>query len=320
MRLAAVALLSLLLAGCAAGPGEAPPGEEVPEQPPETDSGPDDPPDLSDVPEAEPREEPLSKTGNPDDYTVFGRTYQVMAPSAARGFTQEGIASWYGRKFHGQRTSSGEPYDMYTMTAAHTELPLPTYARVTNLANQRSVVVKINDRGPFADDRIIDLSYAAADRLGMVTDGTARVRVEVLGGASGSPATADADDTAAADAGNDPDRDAPAVESDGAAAEGTTRARRVSERLAAADDADDEPGDGDADSILVQVGAFSSAANAESLKERLAEDDLGPVSVERHDGVHRVRIGPLAGRSRAESLMERLRAAGFNGGHVVAAD
>ena len=153
MRLAAVALLTLLLAGCAAGPGDQPRDDGMPEQRPEIDSGPDDPPDLSNVPEPEPRDEPLSETGNPDDYTVFGRTYHVMAPSAARGFTQEGVASWYGRKFHGRRTSSGEPYDMYTMTAAHTELPLPTYARVTNLANQRSVVVKINDRGP--EQRIV---------------------------------------------------------------------------------------------------------------------------------------------------------------------
>lgn len=315
MRVAAVALLTLLLAGCAAGPGDEPRDEGMPEQRPEIDSGPDDPPDLSNVPEPEPQDEPLSETGNPDDYTVFGRTYHVMAPSAARGFTQEGVASWYGRKFHGRRTSSGEPYDMYTMTAAHTELPLPTYARVTNLANQRSVVVKINDRGPFADNRIIDLSYAAADRLGMVTDGTARVRVEVLGGASGSPATADADDDAVTEA--DADRDGSAAEPRTSATEGTTRARRVNQRLAAASEGDNEPGNDDSGGVLVQVGAFNSAANADSLRQRLTARDLGPVSVERHEGVHRVRVGPVASRTRAESLMERLRAAGFNAGHVV---
>ncbi|MEA5445473.1 septal ring lytic transglycosylase RlpA family protein [Gammaproteobacteria bacterium AB-CW1] len=152
------------------------------------DSGPRTPPaGLDRIPEPTPREEPRSRYGNPDSYEVFGRTYHVM--DSARGYEEEGIASWYGKKFHGERTSSGEEYDMYALTAAHTRLPLPTYVRVTNLENDRSLVVRVNDRGPFAHDRLIDLSYAAAHRLGFADQGTARVRVEALTGQneSGGP-------------------------------------------------------------------------------------------------------------------------------------
>ncbi|MDQ2068761.1 septal ring lytic transglycosylase RlpA family protein [Natronospira bacteriovora] len=143
------------------------------------DSGPTaPPPGLDNIPEPVPRNEPRSRYGNPSSYEVFGRTYYVM--DSAEGYSEEGVASWYGKKFHGQRTSSGEEYDMYALTAAHTRLPLPTYVRVTNLENNRSVIVRVNDRGPFAHDRIIDLSYAAAHRLGLVDAGTGRVRVEAL--------------------------------------------------------------------------------------------------------------------------------------------
>ncbi len=142
------------------------------------DSGPDRPVDLRHVADAIPRREPRSRYGNPRSYTVAGRTYRVMADS--RGFVEEGIASWYGRKFHGRRTSSGEPYDMYAMTAAHKTLPLPTYVEVHNLDNGRRIVVRVNDRGPFKANRIIDLSYAAASRLGITDTGTARVRIRAI--------------------------------------------------------------------------------------------------------------------------------------------
>ncbi|RUO80447.1 septal ring lytic transglycosylase RlpA [Idiomarina tyrosinivorans] len=118
---------------------------------------------------------------NPDvtrDYELFGEFYDVL--DSAKGFVQEGIASWYGRKFHGHMTSNGEFYDMYSMTAAHKRLPLPTYVRVTNLNNQRSVVVRVNDRGPFHSDRVIDLSYVAAYKLDMLSTGTAPVRIEAI--------------------------------------------------------------------------------------------------------------------------------------------
>ncbi len=121
---------------------------------------------------------PKSRTGNMAQYTVFGKKYRVM--DSAANFSETGIASWYGKKFHGRKTSSGEVYDMYAMTAAHKHLPLPTYVRVTNLDNNKSVVVKVNDRGPFVGDRIIDMSYTAAHELDMVEKGTANVRVDAL--------------------------------------------------------------------------------------------------------------------------------------------
>ncbi len=119
-----------------------------------------------------------SRFGNPDSYVVFGKTYYVM--DSAVGFQQKGIASWYGTKFHGRRTSSGEEYDMYAMTAAHTSLPIPVYVEVTNLDNNRKAIVRVNDRGPFHPGRIIDLSYAGATKLGFVQAGTANVSIRVL--------------------------------------------------------------------------------------------------------------------------------------------
>ncbi len=142
------------------------------------DSAPPRPLDVSTVPDAVPRIEPRSKYGNNPSYQVNGVTYRILTD--ATGYSERGIASWYGRKFHGQRTSSGEPYDMYAMTAAHRSLPLPCYARVTNLQNGRSVVVKINDRGPFHENRLIDLSYAAATKLDILSGGTGMVEVRVL--------------------------------------------------------------------------------------------------------------------------------------------
>lgn len=142
------------------------------------DGLPSNPPDVSRIPDAIPRVEPRSRQGNAAQYTVFGETYRVLPSS--QGFVQTGIASWYGTKFHGHLTSNGEVYDMYAMTAAHTTLPIPTYVRVTNLDNQRQVIVRINDRGPFVGQRVIDLSYAAAYRLGIVQTGTGRVRVEAI--------------------------------------------------------------------------------------------------------------------------------------------
>ena len=141
--------------------------------------------DIAGIPDAIPRIEPMSTYGNPDSYTVFGRSYHTLKESS--GYQKRGIASWYGSKFHGQRTSSGEPYDMYAMTAAHKTLPLPCYARVTNLQNNRSVVVKINDRGPFHDNRLIDLSYTAAWKLGIIGKGTGLVEVTALDPAAPSP-------------------------------------------------------------------------------------------------------------------------------------
>ena len=135
-------------------------------------------PDVDLIPEPEVRDEPHSRYGNRSPYKVLGKTYRVL--DSAEGYDEVGTASFYGNKFHGRRTSNLEVYDMYAFTAAHKTLPLPSFARVTNLANGRSVVVRVNDRGPFHDGRIIDLSYAAAVKLGVDRMGTARVEVQDL--------------------------------------------------------------------------------------------------------------------------------------------
>jgi rare lipoprotein A len=142
------------------------------------DLGPKQHKDMSNAPDAVPKVEPHSRGGNKSRYEVWGKSYSVMASSI--GFKQRGLASWYGQKFHGHLTSNGETYDMYAMTAAHKSLPLPTYARITNLANNKTVIVRVNDRGPFHGDRVIDLSYAAASKLDYRKTGVAEVLVEAI--------------------------------------------------------------------------------------------------------------------------------------------
>ena len=172
MRTTAV-LVVLLLTGCVyQSPGSSVPKDAAPRLSDDLISR------LERIPDPQVQDEPRSKRGNGPVYTVLGKSYRVM--DSARGFHQEGIASWYGTKFHGRDTSSGEPFDIYKLTAAHRHLPLPTYVKVTNLSNGKSTVVKVNDRGPFHSDRIIDLSYAAAVKLGFHNQGTSRVRIEVL--------------------------------------------------------------------------------------------------------------------------------------------
>ena len=143
------------------------------------DDGPGGPPPygLDRIADARPRVEPLNRGAN-EPYVALGRKY--VPYTSLKAYRQRGIATWYGRRFHGKRTASGERYDMYAMTAAHTILPIPSYARVTNLGNGRSIIVRINDRGPFHADRIIDLSYAAAYKLGYAAAGSARVEVEAI--------------------------------------------------------------------------------------------------------------------------------------------
>lgn len=142
------------------------------------DSAPSKTPDVSNIPDAVPKDEPRSKYGNASSYEVFGKRYYTLKSS--KGYKQKGVASWYGTKFHGRRTSSGEPYDMYAMTAAHKTLPLPTYVEVTNLDNGRKVIVKVNDRGPFHGNRLIDLSYSAATKLDIISRGTGKVEVRAI--------------------------------------------------------------------------------------------------------------------------------------------
>ena len=179
MRAATLALLAaaaLTMSGCSLGPRRGAPAAPVPPAPATATPAPPANPDA--IPDAVPRQEPRSAHGNPPFYDVLGQRYFVLA--GADGYVERGVASWYGPTFHGGSTSSGEQYDMYGMTAAHKTLPLPTYVRVTNLRNGRSVVVRVNDRGPFVANRLIDLSYTAAAKLDMLREGTTLVEVRAL--------------------------------------------------------------------------------------------------------------------------------------------
>ena len=183
-------LAALLLAACSATPdyaGSADNSDDAASKPPvnrndgrysqDRDSYPSNPPNLDQLPDLLPRYEPYSARGN-NDYEVLGKNYRVLPK--ADGFREQGTASWYGEKFHGHLTSNGEIYDMYALSAAHKNLPLPSYVRVTNLDNGKSTIVRVNDRGPFHEGRVIDLSYAAAYKLGVLQTGTGRVQLEAL--------------------------------------------------------------------------------------------------------------------------------------------
>ena len=289
----ALLMIAALLGGCASrapvtdASGEPPvtdtpkqhanPGSERYTQ--QHDAGPSHRPDVENLPEPEVRAELPSRYGNHSPYTVFGKTYHVL-PSAD-GYVAEGIASWYGSKFHGHRTSSGEPYDMYQFTAAHRSLPLPTFARVTSLENGKSVIVRINDRGPFHPDREIDLSWAAAHRLGIEQRGTGRVRVEVI--------TPDGQQTRSASA---------------------TPAPSSSSMIRAAADSPPPPAE-----LYLQVGAFRQADSAQQLVNRLLAQFSYPVAIRpghtHGDAMYRVWIGPFSTEQGRESAHNDISGAGY---------
>jgi rare lipoprotein A len=258
------------------------------------DDGPGDgtPPDLDRIADAEPRPEALHRFAN-TPYVVLGRQY--VPDRELRPLRQRGVGSWYGRKFHGQRTASGEIYDMYAMTAAHPTLPIPSYARVTNVANGRSVMVRVNDRGPFLHDRIIDLSYAAAWKLGYVEQGAALVEVEAI-----LP-----DRTLVAAAPSQwPERPAPA-----------TRAPEAQPSDAVRVPVEAEPG-----GIYLQLGAFADRDNAENFRARLALEFAAldrPAEIYRRDGLFRLHVGPYRTRAEANAAAERLKDALDVKPHVV---
>lgn len=243
------------------------------------DGGPSQPVDLSHIPDAVPRVEPRTSAGNKTPYTVLGKTYQVTLD--IEHYQQQGIASWYGSKFHGRNTSNGEIYDMYAMTAAHKTLPIPSYVRVTNLENGRQVVVRVNDRGPFHGGRIIDLSYAAASRLGFAGKGTASVEVALINPELPTPVAP----TFVAQAAptpqitvvqeNQPQRQAPQQQA--------PQKQVLAASLASS-------------TTFVQAGAFSSEASALGLRDKLSSLLNYPVFVDSVDAVSRlfkVRIGPI---------------------------
>lgn len=172
IRLLVCCSLVIFAVACSEVPVTTSPDPEVSDGAPLRHIEPDD------VADAIPRADPILAVGNKTPYEVNGQTYDILA--STHNYKERGIASWYGTKFHGRKTSNGELYDLYAATAAHKTLPIPSYARVTNLDNGRSVIVRVNDRGPFHDDRLIDLSYGAAVKLGYMEQGTAPVEVEVL--------------------------------------------------------------------------------------------------------------------------------------------
>ncbi len=259
------------------------------------------PPPAQSVPDAVPHIEPRSRYGNPPFYDVFGKRYYVLSSSTA--YVERGVASWYGPGFHKIRTSTGEPYDMYGMTAAHKTLPLPAYVRVTNLQNGRSIVVRVNDRGPFVDNRIIDLSYTAAAKLDMLRNGTAMVEVRAIdptAPAAGSTvfagisfgsliSTAAAAETAPPVAPVPPPASAPAPSHNAA--------------------------------LFVQAGAFADPANAERLAARLRGGGYGNVFV-RNDLIagrkmYRVRIGPVPDVPEFDRIVDALARAGVRDAHLA---
>lgn len=252
---------------------------------------------LAAIPDAEPRFEPLHRFAN-KPYSVLGRDYvpiNTVAPYKAVG-----IGSWYGRKFHGQKTSSGEPYDMFGMTAAHTTLPIPSYVRVTNPANGKSVVVRVNDRGPFHAGRLIDLSYAAAWKLDYVGSGSTLVEVEsALPGAM--PLAAKVAATTLP-----PGPDDPLAQ----------LVQRVEQTSAANRPAAILPELKDAHGIFLQLGAFGNPDNAESFKSHLGRELSGLLSsselndklvVQARAGIYRVQLGPWQDHAEAQRIADRLR-------------
>ncbi len=292
----ATMLMLLSLIGCAHRPAPRPTPPAAPGASPlapaatpggryaqDRDSTPADVPDISKIPEPVPKSEPRSQYGNKSPYSVLGEDYRVLP--AAGGYVERGLASWYGNKFHGYMTSDFERYDMYAYTAAHKTLPLPSYARVTNLENHRSVIVRVNDRGPFVQNRIIDLSYVAAVKLGVWPKGTAMVEVRGI-----DPAH--------------PDKGA----SRSAEPAGNSAVSARSSAVAA-------PQKTPKPELYLQVGAFSDHANAERAAAKVRAAHLGDVHVVEVQvnakTVQRVRLGPLKDADEADRLTPRLRELGL---------
>ncbi len=262
------------------------------------DDGPEarPPADVANVPDAVPKVEPRSATGN-NPYSVYGISYSPLTDT--QGYRERGIASWYGKKFHNKRTSSGEPYDMYAMTAAHKTLPLPSYARVRNLQNGRSVVVRVNDRGPFLHNRLIDLSYAAAARLGILGTGTGVVEVEAV-----SP-------------------EEPGTQ----VAQVKTYPLQVIAPAVAAEELPASPATAANPKLYLQVGAFTLWDNAVTLRNRLEREALRPISIQPSQAakgngpdatrVYRVRVGPLTNVEEGDRLTQRAAQLGVPDARIV---
>jgi rare lipoprotein A len=290
MRVAALSFTLLVLAGCSLtrrdeAPRRSPSSGSATTTIPSGSNVPSPPPDVFGIPDAVPRVEPRGTRGNPPFYEVFGKRYHVMKSS--EGWVERGTASWYGPGFHAASTSLGEPYDMYAMTAAHKTLPIPCYAEVTNLKNGRKVLVRINDRGPFVGDRIIDLSYTAAAKLDFLREGTAPVEVRVITPRGGAM-------TAAAGSATPPmPPTAPAAPS-----------VAVVNAPAPASEA-----------MFIQAGVFADHENARRRVEQLLAAGIELASLDEipraERALHRVRVGPIASVEEFDAVMKRIRELGI---------
>jgi rare lipoprotein A len=303
------ALIAVGLAACFSAPRKQSPSATPQPQPTER------PPPPDSVPDMVPRSEPRSRNGNPPFYDVLGKRYFVLSSSV--GYVERGVASWYGPGFHKVRTSTGEPYDMYAMTAAHKTLPLPAYVRVTNLQNGRSIVVRVNDRGPFVGNRIIDLSYTAATKLDMLRNGTAMVEVRSLEPASGEiPLAA----PAAAPLNAAPLNATPIIAGSGAppapSPAGSPPLNAAADPAAGAASVVPVPR-----ALYIQAGAFSDPKNAERLMEKLRGGAYGKVFVRDNEiagrRMYRVRIGPVASVAEFDRLVAALERDGVNDAHLA---
>ncbi|HXP24275.1 MAG TPA: septal ring lytic transglycosylase RlpA family protein [Steroidobacteraceae bacterium] len=326
MRLSRALALPLCLAIAAGMTAcfSAPPRREIPSTTPPPPPA-ERPPPPDSVPDMVPRNEPRSRNGNPPFYDVMGKRYFVLSSSV--GYVERGVASWYGPGFHKVRTSTGEPYDMYAMTAAHKTLPLPAYVRVTNLQNGRSIVVRVNDRGPFVGNRIIDLSYTAASKLDMLRNGTAMVEVRTLEAAAvGAPLTA----VLAVP---------PAALSAAAPSAAPTAAPLIATPITGADAPPPSPAavaqspEAASDvngavstvpvprALFIQAGAFSDPNNAERLMQKLRGGGYGKVFVRDDDiagrRMYRVRIGPVPNVAEFDRIVAALERAGINDAHLA---
>jgi rare lipoprotein A len=267
------------------------------------DDGPaeDIPDGLDDIPDAEPKWEPLHKPAT-KPYVVFGKEY--IPNTSVKPYKARGIASWYGKKFHGQKTSIGEPYNMFAMTAAHPTLALPSYVRVTNVQTGKSVIVRLTDRGPFHADRVIDLSYTASYKLGLVNGGSGQVEVEAI--IPGEPTS-----TSYAQV-TPPPRTVSAAEKD--------EIELLSRRMAKEEQpvqvvVSSSAGSNDAalaKEVYLQLGAFANADNADNLKNHLLRELdwlTEPMRVQANAGIHRLQLGPYASRADADKIAEKIKAA-----------
>lgn len=276
-RLTSLVLLTLAfsLSGCMGGhTKDGPPAYRV---------------DVSKIPNAIPRPEKRARYGNMRKYTVFGKTYYPKRSS--NNFTQTGIASWYGTKFHDRKTSSGEPYDMLAMTAAHKTLPLPTYVEVTNLRNNKKIIVKVNDRGPFASNRIIDLSYVAAKKLGMLAKGTTQVKIRAINPYEWA---------------KNQGRKAgkylrhKAIHYKNVAKKTTRIVKHAAQKTK--------------QYVYLQAGAFRSKANALRLKKKLANLVHYPVQIHnppKDSKLYRVRVGPMKDTASTKQVTRKLNNIGI---------